>query len=106
MKVLVIIASILMLSGCSKTTAHKAKSNGWNEVIEAKTISLAEKDCLNHQGYYKSTQMERWHGWDNNYYTYTSVEVICTDGFIIQYDIDKVNQHFSDKVAELLRAEN
>lgn len=103
MKYLILLISLLLLSGCTQTIANKAKANGWSKIIEAKTISLAEKDCTNHFGYHTSYQYEQWHGWSNNYYTYHSVELICKDGYIVNYTIEQINNHYSPKVAELLK---
>lgn len=103
MKYLFLLIPLLILLGCTQTTTYKAKPNGWNKVIEAKTKSLSEHDCSQHFGYYSSSQIEQWHGWDNNYYTYESVELICKDGYIVNYTIEQINNHYSPRVAELLK---
>ena len=105
MKNLYLIAFTLFISACSSTTTYKAKSLEWNKVLEAKTISLAETDCKDHFGYFKSTQIEIWGGWDNNIRWYKSVQLICTDGFTITYPIKTVEAHYSQTVANILTKE-
>lgn len=105
MKNLYLIVFTLFISACSSTTTYKAKSLGWSKVLEAKTISLAETDCKEHFGYFKSTQIELWGGWNNNIRWYESVELICADGFTITYPIKTVEAHYSQTVANILTKE-
>ena len=103
---LTLLLILLLFTGCSQTTTYKAKSLGWSKIIEAKTRSLAITDCKDHQGYYTSTQVEIWGGWRNNTVWYDSVKLTCADGFIVNYSIQQINEHYSPAVAEILNKEN
>lgn len=101
MKYLLLILLILF-TGCSKSTTHKAPLLGWNLVIAAKTKSLAITDCREHLGYYSSIQNTMWGGWDNNIRWYDSVELTCLDGYVINYTMQQINNHYSQAVADIL----
>lgn len=103
-KVLLILIAGIVLSGCSHTTTYKAKSQGWNDIIEAKTIAYAEPICNGHYGYLKSYQYERWNDYDHgNYYEYESVEILCYDGYTLRVPIDIISGVVSPKVAEIMK---
>lgn len=100
---LLLFVSVFVLTGCG-TTTYKAKSNGWDKVIEAKTISIADTLCKDHYGYFKSIQYEQWHDYNHgNYYEYNKVEVICYDGYTESLPIERVFSEVSPRVAELLK---
>lgn len=101
MKYLLLILLILF-TGCSKSTTHKAPLLRWNLVIAAKTKSLAITDCREHLGYYSSIQNTMWGGWDNNIRWYDSVELTCLDGYVINYTMQQINNHYSQAVADIL----
>lgn len=104
MKLLIFLLASLLIMGCSHTTTYKAKSQGWNRIIEAKTISISDRMCENHAGYFKSSQYEIWHDYNHgNYYEYKSVEIICYDGYTETLPIETVNAEVSPRVAELLK---
>lgn len=95
----------VILSACSNTTTYKAKSQGWNDIIEAKTIAYAEPICNDkHYGYLKSYQYEKWNDYNHgNYYEYDSVEFICYDGYTLRVPIDIISGVVSPRVAEIMK---
>lgn len=94
-----------LLTGCnSTTTVYKAKSLGWDRVIEAKSIAMADSICADHMGYFKSSQYEQWHDYNHgNYYEYKEVDIVCYDGMTVKVPIQQVMEVVSPRVGELLR---
>ena len=105
MKWLLMLVVGLLISGCGTTrTTYKAKSQGWDDVIEAKSIALADTICKDHSGYFKSSQYEQWHDYDHgNYFEYINVDIVCYDGLTVNIPIAEINSVVSPKVAEVLK---